>query len=699
MNFEFLLETDPTGEPDWADMTALIPMFGGIQAGGVANHCEIGAQSGIDLDDDAAAETIPARRRWRATVEGELIGSGRVCDKTLSRGQMPIGDSRKFDVELNDANDHLKGIVVDKWKRPAETDVARVQALHAEFLDGSPRQSTELGAGYISEASPVNLPAKTYDMTDPAGVITHLLDVTGKQAFVTIDEDLYYAPDTDTSYASDIVITDVEADVDNIDKWAPDAAARGALDGNELFTGVTIGYGTSSRSTLVADGSEANHDHYRASIFDSDAIAADVGGRAEAFLNNNASEEPRYSVQLSLPTSAIPRIAYGMMISFRSAACGVLTPVTLRIGNLVWEIAGPEEMICKLELGRPEKMARRVKKGTPPVVGPVIDVPQPGGGGVLCYSVTEDDFGTQDPLATSVFGTWGIDELESDGANGSSIIADAGVGQWITGTPLGEGIDTATLEFDDDVIAPLEIHAFVTLPAQTLGDDPEDIFLSRATFYIDGGIVGDVTHSSETTPTVGDPYTGQVAILSPEELGIVGETGTLDEINVNFGYRVTEEGRAEARVVTPIFDTGWVDIGAGGNVGSLSLAAISGASNVNPTLVALTGITVAQTPTSGPNACVVYPQGQLGHFYGPVFIAEADGSTDTFSTPLPYIPGTLGVFVDPGEGTPVLRFPVQLDPTRGKFRFPDLGTVPEGARIYAQFVIADSSIPDEEEET
>ena len=76
----------------------------------------------------------------------------------------------------------------------------------------------------------------------------------------------------------------------------------------------------------------------------------------------------------------VDAISWGMTISFRSAACGVLTPTTYRITRLSWGLVGEGMWQADMEINYASKFRRASNPGTPPVVGPVPFVPPPSGG-------------------------------------------------------------------------------------------------------------------------------------------------------------------------------------------------------------------------------------------------------------------------------------------------------------------------------
>lgn len=349
----------------WTDITNKVA-WAGMMLGGVAHQGEIGTGAGFNLDDDAGAVTLPAKRVFRviedATSPDTVLQRGRISDKTVSRKAIFTGDARAFDTSVDDANAELRGIVVDGWSRPAETDYARIQALASAFLSGSPRASTDLDCTtYVPNTHTVTMPKKTYEQTDPAGVIDDCRTTAGKQAFVTEDGELFYDLDTSTAFAADLSITDDGAD--EVASFFPEEPSA-SQQGNEFFSGAKIAYQGGSVSD-TRTGAESAHDYWHTALFDGDADATTAAQRLATMLDNQSVEELRYTCALTLANDQVDLIKKGQTVSFRAAAAAVLTPVTLRVASLYWEPVGPTTYRVHLELGTPQKLAGRVRHNRP----------------------------------------------------------------------------------------------------------------------------------------------------------------------------------------------------------------------------------------------------------------------------------------------------------------------------------------------
>jgi hypothetical protein len=388
----------------WTDLTSVV-RWERSRFGGTAHMCEVGTGAGFDLDDDAGTRSLPAKRVFRvvetATTPDTVLMRGRISDKRLARGQMPVDDAKKFDTTVDDANAQLRGIPVDGWSRPAETGRTRARAALAQFGAGSPRASTNLDyTTYVPNANTVSMPAKRYDQTDLAGVLLECATVEGKQVFVTEDDEVFFDLDTSTAYAASLSITDDNPNL--VDEFPPEIPT-GQEQGNEFYSGITLKYGTSGSISDVRAGPEADHDYWRTVIQDSDATAATAPSRLATLLNNQSIEEKRYTLDLTLRDTQVDLIRKGQTVSYRSAATGVLTPITVRVASLYWEPVAKSVYVAHLELANPQKLSRRLHSGIPPgavpgdgaLLPPWVCIPTDftvpwcsGGGGMLSVTAT-----------------------------------------------------------------------------------------------------------------------------------------------------------------------------------------------------------------------------------------------------------------------------------------------------------------------
>lgn len=359
-----------------------------LRCGGIANKTEVGASGGFDWIDEAGSRSLPGRRPIRiietATTPDTTLFYGRVSTKSLARGlRGATGDHKQFGVGLDDRNQDLQGIVVDGWARPAEKDVARVNALIVTYLSGSSstspraRASTDLANTYVAATPTIDLPAETYNDSSPGRVLQDIVAMTGKECFVTVDGEVFYDAPTSTVYASSYSITDEFPNgVDELlPIWDGDAATE---DPSELLSGARAKYGvngavlTESRSAV-----EDAFDKWEDTVFLQTSNADRAALELDTLLDNQGVEEKSRRCAVLVPEDQVDRIKWGQTISFRAAAAGDLTPVTLRISYLLWDVpqAPGAPYVAHLELSKPKKIAARIKRGTNPAVIPGAQAP------------------------------------------------------------------------------------------------------------------------------------------------------------------------------------------------------------------------------------------------------------------------------------------------------------------------------------
>jgi hypothetical protein len=346
----------------WADITAYVDRTS-LAVGGTAHEIEIDTGSGFDAaDDDGVTLSIPTRRVVRviedATTPDTVLFRGRSIGRALARGTLPIADANQKDVNLVDFNADLGGIPIARSFRPEESDHARIRVYLETFLQGTHRASTNLLDTYLQTTSPITLEKYVYEDATPATVFQHIIGETGKECFVTVDGELFYGPGTSTVYAASLAITDV--DPDSITTFAP-IAPRGDEDGSEYASGIKVIYKGRQTTTVLDATSEDAHDYWRITHTDESipSLAAALR-RGNKLLAEHKQDEIRYECSIQLRDDQVDLIKYGQTVSFRSAAAGVLSPVTVRVKRLLWEEAAPRIWLARLELGFPKKVAPRL---------------------------------------------------------------------------------------------------------------------------------------------------------------------------------------------------------------------------------------------------------------------------------------------------------------------------------------------------
>lgn len=380
----------------WTDHTGVIDLPS-IRLAGTANRGEIGTGSGWDLDNDAGTITIPVRRVVRAiedaTTPDTVMFRGRVVQNTKARGSNLTEPANALDVNLVDYNADLGGIPIARVTRPAETDVARITWLLSTYLQGSPRASTDLVDTYLQATDPVDLLEHEYEDVKPIDIIADVISQTGKQCFITVDGEFFYGPVDSVVYAASLSITDVSPDYSA--SFPPDDAAAMDEDGTEFFSRVKVVYRGNANVTVSRSAVETAHDYWGTTIIDTSIPNATAAtARANVFLDEFDHPEERYRCNIKLTAAQVDLVKYGQTVSFRSAACGVLTPISVRVARLQWSEFTPGVYKAELELGYPAKLVPRIGPGGIGSGG--SGGPTDGGGQEDCCPPF-DGIGTPDP--------------------------------------------------------------------------------------------------------------------------------------------------------------------------------------------------------------------------------------------------------------------------------------------------------------
>lgn len=366
------------------DVTASVPEES-IELGGQAT---IESTTGELLVDDDAGVGITAFKprkvvTWTedSTTPDTTLARGRVEPIDYSRGTLFADDAHQKKVSISDQNSHLRGIIVDGWARPEETDYERVMALVAAYLSGAgsssgyARDSTDLDPAWVINADTVTMPAETYKDTDPASVLDDCTRAANKIAFVTVDNELFYAMDTYTGYAASLAIRDDTADTVNGvgTVWAPDWTGRpGTESGQEFLSGAKLKYGTSSSVVEHRAGIAATYDKWEETIYDDGAKGnADATTRLSKILDARGQLDKTYACSIEIDETQVDKVKVGQTLTFRAAAANVLSPTTVRVARLMWEIvsAGPPRIYrANLELSKPKKLAPYGHRGAAEII-------------------------------------------------------------------------------------------------------------------------------------------------------------------------------------------------------------------------------------------------------------------------------------------------------------------------------------------
>lgn len=330
------------------------------------------AQSEFVFDDDAnnlAHANLASRKVievWDdASGVNRMLYWGRVANKTLIRGDVESGIAMRWVVSAEDGNIDLRGIRVTDSSRPSESDRERVLAYMSAYLNGAAstnshaRASTDLDGTYVVAANLVTLPAEDYRDTFPDQVFQRICEISAKTFFVyptdTGTRELFYSTHADTVLASTISITDDATYVAGSVYNPLTAEVSGEHEGQQVISGGGLRYGDDQFHEASNIGSsEADHDKWEEHFTD-DFVATSAS--AQTFLTNvvaaRNNEDFAYTVTIEMDDAHAHLIKAGMTLSFRSAACDVQTPTTLRAVQVQHTPLGPGRTEVTLDLGMP----------------------------------------------------------------------------------------------------------------------------------------------------------------------------------------------------------------------------------------------------------------------------------------------------------------------------------------------------------
>jgi hypothetical protein len=138
--------------------------------------------SGFMVEDPTAAQTIVGLKECHfedSACVDPTIFAGFFDVRAVSRAvALLTGGARAWDAQVTDLNVLLGDHIIDSGKRPAETDIQRIDWLLASGY-------LPIGdAGFIDRTGPTNLPAADYTGRFPSDVLAECSNLSGRNYFV-----------------------------------------------------------------------------------------------------------------------------------------------------------------------------------------------------------------------------------------------------------------------------------------------------------------------------------------------------------------------------------------------------------------------------------------------------------------------------------------------------------------------------------
>jgi hypothetical protein len=282
------------------------------------------AISTITLDDpDMELEMLG--HRSIEIFEDEIYGEensiyrGYVADRTYARGRHPLG--RELVISASDPNTvwQRRVMVGADCKRPAETDVARMQWLITTSEAGMIDDDT-----YLSTDDPVNMDACDYRGQMMGSVADDCAQASGKNWYVTHDWvngegfQIWYGHQSLEVYDSPLRLSNVESEIDDLVTFAISDDTTLNRDPSRVFSGVYVPYdpGAVYRSDADTVTAFARRDVVMPSLNVKSKTKAIA--RAVRYLADLDEETDRITTAVILPAAQVNDIRPGMRVLFRA---------------------------------------------------------------------------------------------------------------------------------------------------------------------------------------------------------------------------------------------------------------------------------------------------------------------------------------------------------------------------------------------
>lgn len=286
------------------------------------------AISQLIVDDPDGGLNILGLRGVTVTETSEASNSqityaGFIADRDVSRGPAPhVGSSRQWLVNLADLNEVINRRIMlgNDAKRPAETDVARVQWLMTtnEFVP-------VIDSTLISTANPVAMDAVDYRNQRCQDILNDCAQASGKNFFLWLNQNfspakygLFYDFHSSSAYPSTLRLSNVLSDVDSVTTFAvSETDTKLNRDPSRVYSGVVLPY--TGGQVYVQDSAISTEFHARDTIAPSVNVktAAKATARAQRYISDAATENDLISTSFLVPLDKVNRVMQGMTLQCR----------------------------------------------------------------------------------------------------------------------------------------------------------------------------------------------------------------------------------------------------------------------------------------------------------------------------------------------------------------------------------------------
>ena len=306
---------------------------GGVQGlPSAAWYCEP-MTAGIVIDDVDGTLDIDGWHTFTveesACTSAPRLFTGWITGKSISRGPYRIGAGRQWNCDIIDQNALFSFEVfrASSAKRPAETDVARMQFMIAS----APMAFTPVADnGRFSTANPVNFGDADYVTQYPSEMVLSVAGTAGKNAYAYWDqaarEIAFHYDLVDANPACTLRISNVSTDIDSTTTFGPLIDAELVRSPEDVYTGILFGYrggyAYGRRQATIDDLSPSEFsptEFHRDLVYRSDRVGrlATAQALVASMLEAKANEQDTITVTVQLPATKVGLVDAGMKIDVK----------------------------------------------------------------------------------------------------------------------------------------------------------------------------------------------------------------------------------------------------------------------------------------------------------------------------------------------------------------------------------------------
>lgn len=336
-------QDDDTGAlVEWPNVVPLMNARDEPGSDGLVTNAEEGSvgRARIRVEDPTGAFGIRGHRKVVAVEDAALSDAqdGIVSiyftnQRECYEGTPFDGIGRVFDIDLDDLNTVLERRIMEgsDAKRPAETDVARVQWL---FATG---EMAEIESdAYLLTSDPENMSKSDYRGQRIREILDDVAQQSGKNWFVHLDPDdptkfaLWYGFGTGEEFTSIARLSNDPEEIDPDDETTPVYPIAGAgrttikQDPTRVFSDARVNY--DGGSAYVSLAATAEQFVKRATIVPAENVKtkerAEARGRRE--LRDVRTEEHTVRTAIVVPAAQVNVVSWGHRVPFRSTWAGEL---------------------------------------------------------------------------------------------------------------------------------------------------------------------------------------------------------------------------------------------------------------------------------------------------------------------------------------------------------------------------------------